>query len=154
MAEAIPVPKTYKQAMNSPDSTQWRTAIEDEQRNMDDMGIYEIEPLKAGQHVLGGSWVFMKKAATQSSAMHLKAQYVAWGNRQAEDRFGLTFAPTATFNFLWMILTIVGLRKWYVNSFDFVAAYLNTDIKGNIWVRPPDGLTVPPSFGCKLQKAL
>ncbi|MBW0508505.1 hypothetical protein O181_048220 [Austropuccinia psidii MF-1] len=53
-----------------------------------------------------------------------------------------------------MLLTIVGLCKWYMNSFDFVAAYLNADIKENIWVRPPDGLTIPPGFGCKLRKAL
>ncbi|MBW0523960.1 hypothetical protein O181_063675 [Austropuccinia psidii MF-1] len=118
MAAAVPVPKTYKQAMNSPDSAQWRTAVEEELRNMDNMGVYEIAPL------------------------------------QAEDKFGLTFAPTATFTSLRVLLTIVGLCKCYVNSFDFVAAYLNTDIKENIWVRPPDGLTVPPSFGCKLQKAL
>ncbi|MBW0483920.1 hypothetical protein O181_023635 [Austropuccinia psidii MF-1] len=49
---------------------------------------------------------------------------------------------------------IVGLRKWCVNSLNFVAAYLNADIKENIWVRPPDGITIPPGFGCKLQKAL
>ncbi|MBW0508504.1 hypothetical protein O181_048219 [Austropuccinia psidii MF-1] len=54
MAEAVPVPKTYKQAMNSPDSAQWRTDVEEELRNIDDMGIYEIAPLPAGQHVLGG----------------------------------------------------------------------------------------------------
>ncbi|MBW0519993.1 hypothetical protein O181_059708 [Austropuccinia psidii MF-1] len=53
-----------------------------------------------------------------------------------------------------MLLTIVGLRKWWVNSFDFVVAYLKTDIKEDIWVRPPDGLVVPPGFGCKLWKAL
>ncbi|MBW0536875.1 hypothetical protein O181_076590 [Austropuccinia psidii MF-1] len=53
-----------------------------------------------------------------------------------------------------MLLTLVSLRKWYVNSFDFVAAYLNADIKEDIWVRPPDGLAVPPGFGGKLRKAL
>ncbi|MBW0479374.1 hypothetical protein O181_019089 [Austropuccinia psidii MF-1] len=114
----IPVPKTYRQAMNSPDSAQWQTAIREELKNMDDMGVYEIAPLPTGQHVLGGGW--------------------------AEDEFELTFAPTATFTLLRMLLTIVGLRKWYVNSFDFVAAYLNADIKENLWVRPP-------GFGCKLR---
>ncbi|MBW0503497.1 hypothetical protein O181_043212 [Austropuccinia psidii MF-1] len=135
--------------MNSPDRAQWRTAIEEELRNMND-----IVPLPTGQYVLGGGWVFVKKAATQSSTMRFKACYVARGNRQAENEFELTFAPTATFTLLQMLLTIVSLRKWYVNSFDFVVAYLNVDIKEDIWVRPPDGLAVPPGFGCKLWKAL
>ncbi|MBW0552170.1 hypothetical protein O181_091885 [Austropuccinia psidii MF-1] len=94
--------------MNSPDRAQWRTAIEEELRNMND-----IAPLPIGQHVLGGSWVFVKKAATQSSAMRFKACYVARGNRQAENEFELTFAPTATFTLLQMLLTIVSLRKWH-----------------------------------------
>ncbi|MBW0523565.1 hypothetical protein O181_063280 [Austropuccinia psidii MF-1] len=84
---AIPVPKTYKQAMNSSDGVQWRAAIEEELWNMDEIGVYEIGPLPVGQHVLGGGWVFVKKAATKSSATCFKAQYVAQGNRQAEDEF-------------------------------------------------------------------
>ncbi|MBW0536584.1 hypothetical protein O181_076299 [Austropuccinia psidii MF-1] len=145
----IPVPKTYKQAMNSPDSAQWSTAIEEELRNMNN-----IAPLPTGQHVFGGGWVFVKKAATQSLTTRFKAGYVARGNRQAESKFKLTFAPKATFTLLQMLLTIVGLHKWYINSFDFVTAYLKADIKEDIWVRPPDGLAVPPRFECKLWKAL
>ncbi|MBW0531771.1 hypothetical protein O181_071486 [Austropuccinia psidii MF-1] len=34
-----PVPRTYKQEMNSPDSAQWRTAIEEELRKMNNMGV-------------------------------------------------------------------------------------------------------------------
>ncbi|MBW0488256.1 hypothetical protein O181_027971 [Austropuccinia psidii MF-1] len=131
--------------MNSPDRVQWRTAIEEELWNMN-----HIAPLLTGQHVFGGSWVFVKKAATQSST----ACFKAWGNRQAENKFELTFAPTSTFTSLRMLLTIVSLHKWYINSFDFVTAYLNADIKEDIWVRPPDGLAVPPGYGCKLWKAL
>ncbi|MBW0473447.1 hypothetical protein O181_013162 [Austropuccinia psidii MF-1] len=45
-------------------------------------------------------------------------------------------------------------RNWYIDIFYYVAAYPNVEIDNNIWDRPPDGLHVPPGFGCKLHKAL
>ncbi|MBW0536876.1 hypothetical protein O181_076591 [Austropuccinia psidii MF-1] len=72
--------------LTSPDKAQWRTAIEEELRNMNNMGVYDIAPLPGGHHVLGGGWVFVKKAATQSSTTRFKARYVARGNRQAERK--------------------------------------------------------------------
>ncbi|MBW0463650.1 hypothetical protein O181_003365 [Austropuccinia psidii MF-1] len=49
---------------------------------------------------------------------------------------------------------MVSLRKWNVNSFDFVAAYLNANINEEVWVRPPDALDIPKGFGCLLCKVL
>ncbi|MBW0503570.1 hypothetical protein O181_043285 [Austropuccinia psidii MF-1] len=71
-----------------------------------------------------------------------------------ESKYNQTFALTATFTLLRLVLTICGVRGWYVNSFDFVAAYLKAEIDTDIWVRPPNGLHIPSGFGCKLLKAL
>ncbi|MBW0492944.1 hypothetical protein O181_032659 [Austropuccinia psidii MF-1] len=49
---------------------------------------------------------------------------------------------------------MASLSKWHVKSFDFVAAYLNANIGKEVWVCPPDGLTIPTGFGCRLRKAL
>ncbi|MBW0588006.1 hypothetical protein O181_127721 [Austropuccinia psidii MF-1] len=118
------------------------------------MEIYKVSPLPTGQHMLGGGWIFVKEPATQSTPVLFKARYVARGNRKAKNEFGLTFVPTATFTSLQLLLKIVGLRRWYVNFFDFFAAYINANIEEEIWAGPPGGLTVPPGFGFKLQKAL
>ncbi|MBW0471810.1 hypothetical protein O181_011525 [Austropuccinia psidii MF-1] len=140
--------------MSSPNNSQWRTAINEELNNMGDMEIYKVAPLPTGQHMLGGGWIFVKKPATQSTPVLFKARHVARGNRKAKSEFGLTFVPTATFTSLQLLLKIVGLRRWYVSFFDFVAAYINANIEEEIWAGPPGGLTVPPGFGFKLQKAL
>ncbi|MBW0539535.1 hypothetical protein O181_079250 [Austropuccinia psidii MF-1] len=71
-----------------------------------------------------------------------------------ESKDNQTYALTATFKLLRLVLTICGVRGWYVNSFDFVSAYLNAEIDTDIWVRPPNGLHIPSSFRCKLRKAL
>ncbi|MBW0543277.1 hypothetical protein O181_082992, partial [Austropuccinia psidii MF-1] len=150
----VVTPKSFKQAVTSTEGSQWQSAIQTELDNMKDMGVYDILPLPKGTHVLGGGWVFVKKPGTGSTPARFKARYVARGNGQTESEYNQTFAPTATFTSLRLILTISGIRKWYVNSFDFVAAYLNAKIDTDIWVRPPDGLHIPTGFGCKLRKAL
>ncbi|MBW0475938.1 hypothetical protein O181_015653 [Austropuccinia psidii MF-1] len=150
----VTTPKSYKQAMLSTDNERWRRAVDEELLNMRQMGVYDVCPLPPGKHVLGGGWVFVKKPATKTTAIRYKARYVARGNGQMPDEYNRTFAPTASFSSLRILLTMVSLRKWHVNSFDFVAAYLNADIDNEVWVRPPDGLNILKGFGCRLRKAL
>ncbi|MBW0523705.1 hypothetical protein O181_063420 [Austropuccinia psidii MF-1] len=146
--------KKYKQAMISANSKHWKTAVNQELANMKQMGVYNVRPLPPDKHVLGGGWVFAKKPATNTNAIHNKARYLARGNRQMPEEYNRTFVPTASFSSLRILLTMVSLRKWHVNSFDFVAAYLNADIDKEVWVRPLDGLSIPTGFGCRLCKAL
>ncbi|MBW0486044.1 hypothetical protein O181_025759 [Austropuccinia psidii MF-1] len=146
--------KTYKQAMGGTDNRHWQAAVNEELANMKQMGVYDIRPLPPGKHVLGGGWVFAKKPAMKMSAVRYKARYVARGNRQMPEEYNRTFAPTASFSSLRILLTMASLREWHVNSFDFVAAYLNAGIDEEVWVCPPDGLTIPTGFGCRLHKAL
>ncbi|MBW0509456.1 hypothetical protein O181_049171 [Austropuccinia psidii MF-1] len=144
----VTTPKSYKQAMLSTDNERWQRAVDEELLNMQQMGVYEICLLPPGKHVLGGGWVFAKKPATKTTTIRYKARYVARGNGQMLCEYNRTFAPTASFSSLRILLTMVSLHKWHVNSFDFVAAYLNADIDNKVWVRLPDGLNIPGGFGC------
>jgi hypothetical protein len=53
-----------------------------------------------------------------------------------------------------LVLTLEAAYKWPVHSFDFVAAYLNSDIDKEIWIKPPKGLDIGPGKGLRLKKAL
>ncbi|WAQ84739.1 hypothetical protein PtA15_5A312 [Puccinia triticina] len=104
---------------------------------------------------MGAQWVFVEKRTADGKFIKLKARYVAKGYAQiAGVEFLDTFAPTATFVSLRLLLTIAAKCNWPVYSFDFVAAYLHLPIDEEIWVRPPEGLNVPKGYTCKLQKAL
>jgi hypothetical protein len=65
-----------------------------------------------------------------------------------------TFAPTATFVSLRLLLTVAAANHWPVYSFDFVPAYLNSPIDEEIWINPPKGMEVPAGQALKLKKAL
>ncbi|MBW0541003.1 hypothetical protein O181_080718 [Austropuccinia psidii MF-1] len=150
----ISLPKSFKQAMSSPDGNEWSHAIRMELSNMKDMGVFEITPIPPGQRVLGGGWVFAVKT-DPTSGRRFKARYVARGNlqRPTED-FADTFAPTASFTSLRLVLTLAAKNSWLVSTFDFAATYLNAPIDETLWIRPPEGLHIPLGHGCLLKKAL
>ncbi|MBW0546472.1 hypothetical protein O181_086187 [Austropuccinia psidii MF-1] len=150
----ISLPKSFKQAMSSADRNKWSQAIRMELSNMKDMGVFKITPIPPGQRVLGGGWVFAVKT-DPTSGRHFKARYVARGNlqRPTED-FSDTFAQTASFTSLRLVLKLATKNSWLVSTFDFVAAYLNAPIDETLWIRPPEGLHIPLSHGCLLKKAL
>jgi hypothetical protein len=52
-------------------------------------------------------------------------------------------------------LTIAAANHWPVQySFDFVAAYLNSLIDEEVWVKPPEGMPIPEGHGLLLKKSL
>jgi hypothetical protein len=151
----IDIPNTYKQAMKSKDVTEWKAAISKEMNNLSKMDVWEPQQLPEGKKVLGGRWVSARKSAPDGNPERFKARYVAKGFKQVAGlEFGETFAPTATFVSLWLLLTIAAQYGWPVHSFDFVAAYLNSPINEEIWVKPPEGVSLPSGQAFLLKKAL
>jgi hypothetical protein len=145
---AITVPKTFKQVMKSAEKDAWLKAIAVELTSLEQMRVWELLLKPSGAKELGGRWVFATKPNVDGSGVRFKAQYVAKGFTQIAGKdFNETFAPTATFVSLRLLLTIAAANEWPVHSFDFVAAYLNSPIDEEIWVKPPEGLDVPSGLG-------
>jgi hypothetical protein len=129
--------------------------VEEELSNLDRKQVWEVKLLDSPKAELDGRWVFAIKTAADGTITRYKARYVAKGFTQKEGiDFKKTFAPTATFMSMRLVLTLAAAYKWPVHLFDFVAAYLNSDIDEEIWIKPPEGLNIGPGKGLKLKKAL
>jgi hypothetical protein len=151
----ISVPSTYKQAMKSDEKLEWLKAISIKVNNLEEMRVWAVSQLPPGKKTLNGRWVFATKPDVDGSGIRFKAQFVAKGFTQvAGVDFNATFAPTATFVMLRLLLTVAAAHEWPVHSFDFVAAYLNSPINEDIWIKPPKGMSVPQGHALKLEKAL
>jgi transposase InsO family protein len=152
---AISIPKTFKQAMKSPEKDAWSKAIAVELNNLEQMRVWLVRLMPGDKKALNGRWVFATKPDVDGSGVRFKARFVAKGFTQVAGLdFNETFAPTATFVALRLLLTVAAARNWAVHSFDFVAAYLNSPIDEEVWVKPPEGLDVPKGHSLLLQKAL
>jgi hypothetical protein len=118
------------------------------------MQVWSLGQLPQGKKELNGRWVFATKP-DQGEGVRYKACFVAKGFTQvAGVDFNATFAPTATFVSLRLLLTVAAANSWPVHSLDFVAAYLNSPIDEEIWIKPPEGMSVPLGHALRLEKAL
>ncbi|MBW0522522.1 hypothetical protein O181_062237 [Austropuccinia psidii MF-1] len=96
-------PKSYTEAMKQPDSLAWQRAINQEIENMKNHAVFEVLPLPVNTKPIGGGWVFVKKPASSTC----DARYKVRGNSQLKGYdFHETFAPTATFTSLRLLLTV------------------------------------------------
>lgn len=123
LATADPmVPKTYAEAMKAPDAAQWRQACIAELGQMGEMGVWQVCNLPEGRKATDAKWVFSRKRDGS-----YKARYVARGFTQVHGLdFTKTFAPTATFAALQILIIIAARRGWPLYGFDVTAAYLHS----------------------------
>lgn len=136
---SISVPKTFKQAMRLDKKDAWSKAIAIELSNLEEMRVLEVLLKPSEKKELVRRSFFATKPDVDGSGVCFKAQYVAKGFTQvAGQDFNKTIAPTATFVSLRILLTIAVANNWPVHSFEFVAAYLNSPIEEEIWVKPPE----------------
>jgi hypothetical protein len=147
-------PTTFKQAMKSAESKEWKAAMHTKLENLRRKSVWAVKRLPKARKALGAQWVFAKKVNNDGS-IRFKARYVAKGFNQKEGtNYAHTFAPTATFTSMRLLLTIAAKHQWPVYNFDFVATYLNAPTDEEVWVQPPEGLNAPEGDACLLQKAL
>ncbi|WAQ85134.1 hypothetical protein PtA15_5A708 [Puccinia triticina] len=132
--ESNEIPSSFKEAMRSKDAARWKEAINTKLANLKRKSVWKTN---------------------SNGSIKFKVLYVAKGFNQKEGTdFAHTFAPTATFTLMRILLTLAAKNNWPVYNFDFVAAYLNAPIDEEVWVQAPEGLDVEAGEACLLKKAL
>ena len=87
-------PRTYKQAVESPQSAEWLKAIADELNSLAKRKVYELAHLPAGKRMLGYKWVFKLKKTAEGLLERYKSRLTADGSKQLHGvDFEETFAP-------------------------------------------------------------
>ena len=151
------VPKTFKQAMTCPDAEKWKDAMDDEMNSLRENQTYEIVPLPADKHVMGGRWVYTVKVEPGGKERY-KARYVAQGFKQVEGSdYTETFAPTAKMSTVRMLMQISVNEDLIVHQLDVKTAYLNAPLDTEIYMNQPLGYETAQNdckMVCKLLKSL
>ena len=153
MSAARQIPETYRQAIDSPDSPQWKDAMEEEMKSLEENDTFDVVPLPQGATAVGGRWVYTVKNSDKNPVF--KARYVAKGYAQVEGRdYFDTFAPTPKMTTIRSVMQISVQNDLVVHQMDVKTAYLNAPIDCIIYVAQPDGYKSAGKFVWKLKKSL
>ena len=137
-----PEPTTYKQAMQSPDSSEWTQAIESELLSLEANKTFSIVPKNTlhGRRLVGCKWVFKVKRGEDGLVDRYKARLVAQGFTQTKGiDFFDTFAPVARLQTVRLVVCLAvqyGLKLFQI---DVDTAYLYGVLKEDIFMKLPPG---------------
>jgi hypothetical protein len=146
---------TYAQAMARPDAAEWEVACEAKRCAFEHMGVYKVIPHLKGRKVVGSKWVFCIKQGPDGEIQKYKACIVVQGFTQIEGvDYDEMFAPVTKFASLHAILAIAAEHDLEVQQMDVKSAYLNGELKEEIFMEPPPSFDVPDGMVLCLVKAV
>jgi hypothetical protein len=149
-------PTSYQQAISSPESKQWLSAIKDELDMITSKKVISFVPRSPSFNIIPSRWVFKIKRDVNGNVLKYKARLVAKGYAQLYGfDYTDTFAPTLHTQSL-RLLFILSLTSpnHLIDQLDVKSAFLNAPLNEDVYMEIPDGMTGPPGHCVKLLRAL
>jgi len=150
-------PKTYKEALESSDKHHWEGAMKKELQSIEENNTWEeIATIPDGANLVSSKWVYKTKLGARGEIIKFKARIVARGFSQI---YGLdyeeTFAPVAKLSSLRSILAWAAQEGKIIHQMDIVTAFLNPELKKEIFMETPQGYAKKHQKGVlRLKKGL
>ena len=149
-------PRTFAEAMQRHDKDKWFDCAYQEIQALLDNGTWELVKLPPDRKAIGCHWVFRIKHNADGSVERYKGRVVAKGFSQRPGfDYTETFAPTAKWDSIRLILAIAALEDLELESVDISSAFLNGDLDAEVYMKQPEGFEQHgPDWVCKLVKAI
>jgi len=112
-------------------------------------------PKLEGCKVVNCKWVFKTKLSSDGQVKHYKASLVVKGFSQVEGiDFNETYSPVVDHSTVWTLLALVCANGWHIHQMDAKLAFLNGDLKEEIFMKIPPGQDRPERHVWWLRKTL
>ena len=152
------IPQTYREATMSNRSRQWKDAMDDEVKSLEENETFTLTQLPPGKQAVGGRWVYALKSDIDGSDKY-KARFVAKGYSQKQGTdYEETFSPTADMTSVRVMMQKAAQEDLVLHQMDVKTAYLHAPIDCEIYTEQPEGYTKKSPTGeklvCKLHKSL
>lgn len=148
-------PKSYEEALKSPQANQWTLAMQEELENIEKNNTWEEIQLPKNRKAIDSKWVYKVKYDENGIVSKFKARLVARGFTQ---KFGVDydeiFAPVVRSQTFRMLLSIAGTRDYTVKHYDIETAFLNGELTEEIYLKSPPGFKTCSGKVLKLKKSL
>ncbi|KAK8694436.1 hypothetical protein V6N13_071988 [Hibiscus sabdariffa] len=119
-------PKTYQEAVSSPDSEKWLEALRSEIDSMSENQVWTLVEPPEGIKPIGCKLVFKKKTDMDGNVQTYKGRLVAKGFRKIHGLdYDETFSPVAMFKSIRILLAIAAFHNYEICQMDVKTAFLN-----------------------------
>lgn len=130
-------PNTYKQAAGE---KEWNLAMQQEMKLIERNGTWVLTELPKNQKVIGLKWIYKLKKDAEGNIVKHKARLVAKGCSQEQGvDFEESFAPVTRLETVRLLLALAAQNSWEVHHLDVKTAFLDGEIKEEVYVAQPEG---------------
>ena len=152
-------PKTFQEAMRSPDREKWMRAMQKELSALEKNDTWDLVPKPKNFPVIDVRWVFTMKCNNQGELDTAKARNVVKGYRQIEGiNVFDTEAPVTRPVSIRTVFALTTMYDWDCQNMDVDTAFLNAPVEEEIYIRQPEGFERKGPNGeelvCRLKKSL
>ena len=146
---------TYAEAMSRSDRAQWRAACAEEMEQFVCQNIFDMVSKPEGRKVVNCKWVFKTKLGPDGQVKCYKACLVAKGFSQVEGiDFNEMYSSVVGHSKVQTLLALACTNGWHIHQMDAKSAFLNGDLKEEIYMKIPPGQDRPEGHVWRLRKAL
>lgn len=150
-------PSTYREALNSPESSEWKTAMKKEFDACVAQKTWRVvrrDELPAGTNVLPVKWVYKQKTDETGARTQCKARITPKGFKQIKGVDYLeVFAHTGKYKTLRVALALAASMNLEINQLDVPSAFVRAELEEEVYMEMPEGFA-EPGMVCKLERSL
>ncbi|KAL0821972.1 hypothetical protein ABMA28_005360 [Loxostege sticticalis] len=148
-------PNSYREAMEREDCEEWLKAMKNEIESLKENHVWTLCDLPPGRKALPYKWIFRIKRNPDGSIEKYKARLVVKGFRQKKGiDYDQTFSPVARMASVRALLSVCAKENMHLIQFDVVTAFLNGNLKEEIFMQQPEGLNDGTARVWKLNRSL
>ncbi|KAL2243544.1 UNVERIFIED_CONTAM: Retrovirus-related Pol polyprotein from transposon TNT 1-94 [Sesamum indicum] len=126
-------PNSYEEAIKSPYSKEWLSAMHDELKALKANKTWILVPKPKGASIIDCKWVF--KIKEENNTKRFKARLVAKGFTQKEGiDYTEIFSPVVKFTTVRIMLALVAHYDWELKQMDVKTAFLHGNLDEQIYV--------------------
>nr|GEZ43123.1 retrovirus-related Pol polyprotein from transposon TNT 1-94 [Tanacetum cinerariifolium] len=134
-------PKTYKEALTQ---SCWIEAMQEELHEFERLKVWELVPRPDKVMVITLKWIYKVKLDELGGILKNKARLVARGYHQEEGiDFEESFALVARLEAIRIFLAYAAHKNVVVYQMDVKTAFLNGNLRDDVYVSQPDGFVDP-----------
>jgi hypothetical protein len=118
-------------------------------------GTWNLVPIPLHVTPITCKSMYKVKTHSDGSLECYKARLVAHGFQQEQGRdYEETFAPVAHMTTVRTLLAVASVHRWSISQLDVRNAFLNGELREEVYMQPPLGYSVPDGMVCWLRRSL
>ena len=148
-------PRSYKEAIKSPDWPNWQTVMGNEMDQLKKQKTWDLVDLPPNKKALKTRQVYKIKTDQNNQIIKQKARWVVKGFTQQygidyEETFANIYRPEV----YKMLLYLAAHHNWEIVQWDFKNAFTHADIDKELYIEQLEGFTTTLNKVYKLNKAI